>query len=49
MVWEQTIDDWKKAVTATGAPLVVGDKVIVGIAGAEYGVRGYLKAYAANR
>jgi alcohol dehydrogenase (cytochrome c) len=45
VVWEQTIDDWKKAVTATGAPLVVGDKVIVGIAGAEYGVRGYLKAY----
>jgi alcohol dehydrogenase (cytochrome c) len=45
VVWQQTIDDWKKAVAATGAPLVVGDKVIVGIAGAEYGVRGYLKAY----
>ena len=45
VVWEQTIDDWKQAVTATGAPLVVGDNVIVGIAGAEYGVRGYLKAY----
>ena len=45
VVWQQTIDDWTKAVTATGAPLVVGDKVIVGIAGAEYGVRGYLKAY----
>ena len=36
--------------TATGAPLVVEDKVIVGIGGAEYGVRGYLKAYdAADR
>ena len=45
VVWEQTIDDWKQAVTATGAPLVVGDNVIVGIAGAEYGVRGYLNAY----
>jgi alcohol dehydrogenase (cytochrome c) len=45
VVWQQTIDDWKKAVAATGAPLVVGDKVFVGIAGAEYGVRGYLKAY----
>jgi alcohol dehydrogenase (cytochrome c) len=45
VVWQQTIDDWKKAVAATGAPLVVGDKVMVGIAGAEYGVRGYLKAY----
>ena len=48
VVWQQTIDDWKKAVTATGAPLVVGEKVIVGIAGAEYGVRGYLKAYDAR-
>jgi alcohol dehydrogenase (cytochrome c) len=45
VVWQQTIDDWKQAVTATGAPLVVKDKVIVGIGGAEYGVRGYLKAY----
>ena len=26
VVWEQTIDDWKKAVAATGAPLVVGDR-----------------------
>jgi alcohol dehydrogenase (cytochrome c) len=48
VVWQQTIDDWKKAVTATGAPLVVKDLVIVGIAGAEYGVRGYLNAYDAE-
>lgn len=48
VAWERTIDDWKKAYTATGAPLVVKDKVIVGIAGAEYGVRGYIKAYKAD-
>ena len=30
------------------APLVVHDKVIVGIAGGEYGVRGYLTAYDLN-
>ena len=29
----------------TIAPLVVHDKVIVGISGGEYGVRGYLTAY----
>jgi len=29
----------------TMAPLVVHDKVIVGISGGEYGVRGYLSAY----
>ncbi len=32
----------------TIAPLVVHDKVIVGISGGEYGVRGYLTAYDLN-
>ena len=45
VAWEQKIDEWKNGYASTGAPLVVKDKVIVGIAGAEYGVRGYLKAY----
>jgi alcohol dehydrogenase (cytochrome c) len=45
VAWEQKIDAWKNGYSSTGAPLVVKDKVIVGIAGAEYGVRGYLRAY----
>ena len=32
----------------TIAPLVVHDKVIVGISGGEYGVRGHLTAYDLN-
>src|SRR5262245_32379687 len=32
----------------TGAPLVVKDKVIIGIAGGEYGVRGFIDAYDAS-
>src|SRR5438034_7714450 len=31
--------------SATVAPLVVKDKVIVGIAGAEFGIRGFIDAY----
>jgi methanol dehydrogenase (cytochrome c) subunit 1 len=31
--------------TLTGAPFVAGDKVLVGTAGAELGVRGYVTAY----
>lgn len=31
--------------TATSAPLVVNDTVLVGISGGEFGVRGYLTAY----
>jgi len=48
VAWQKTIDDWKHGVSATGAPLVVKNKVIVGIAGGEYGVRGYIRAYDAK-
>ncbi len=48
VAWEKAIDDWKQGVSATGAPLIVKDKVIVGIAGGEYGVRGYVRAYHAK-
>ncbi|THK36229.1 PQQ-dependent dehydrogenase, methanol/ethanol family [Ensifer sp. MPMI2T] len=40
---EQT--DGSKAESSTGAPMVVKDKVLVGISGAEYGVRGSMAAY----
>jgi alcohol dehydrogenase (cytochrome c) len=29
----------------TGAPLIVGQAVVVGVAGGDYGIRGYLSAY----
>jgi alcohol dehydrogenase (cytochrome c) len=48
VAWEQKVDDWKNGVTITGAPLVVGDRIFTGVAGGEYGVRGYLKAYDAK-
>jgi alcohol dehydrogenase (cytochrome c) len=37
--------DYKAGYSATVAPLIVKDKVIVGIAGAEYGIRGFIDAY----
>jgi alcohol dehydrogenase (cytochrome c) len=48
VAWEQKVDDWKKGVSITGAPLVVGDTVFTGTAGGEFGVRGYLKAFDAK-
>jgi alcohol dehydrogenase (cytochrome c) len=48
VAWEKKIDEWQNAYASTGAPLVVKGKVIVGIAGAEYGVRGYVRAYDAE-
>ncbi|MFZ1431030.1 MAG: PQQ-dependent dehydrogenase, methanol/ethanol family [Geminicoccaceae bacterium] len=48
VAWEQKLEDWQKAYTSTGAPLVVGDLVISGIGGAEYGVRGFVQAFKAT-
>ncbi len=45
VVWVAVNGDPKLGQTMTSAPLVVHDKVIVGIAGGEYGVRGYMTAY----
>jgi alcohol dehydrogenase (cytochrome c) len=43
--YDVVIDDYKKGYTGTVAPLVVKDKVIVGISGAEFGIRGFLDAF----
>ena len=47
-LWMAKNGDPQLGQTMTAAPLVVHDKVIVGIAGGEYGVRGYLSAYDLN-
>ena len=46
--WDVQVADYKEAVTLTSAPLALKDKIIVGMAGAEYGVRGFLDAYDAK-
>jgi len=45
VVWNVEIDKYANGFSSTVAPLVVKNKVIVGIAGGEYGVRGYIDAY----
>jgi len=45
VVWNTKMDEYANGYSATVAPLVVRDKVIVGIAGGEYGIRGYIDAY----
>ena len=46
--WDVEVADYKLANSITLAPLAIKDKVIVGIAGAEYGIRGFLDAYDAK-
>jgi quinohemoprotein ethanol dehydrogenase len=44
-VWETVTTDPGKPFTITGAPRVMKNMVVIGNAGAEYGVRGYVSAY----
>jgi alcohol dehydrogenase (cytochrome c) len=48
LVWDVTVTDYRGGYALTMAPLIVKDKVIVGTAGGEYGIRGFLDAYVAK-
>src|SRR6478752_1508077 len=41
LIWDVAYANWNKNYGATGAPLVVNDKVIVGTSGGDDGVRGF--------
>ena len=47
-VWDVEVGDVNQAYSVTMAPLVVKDKVIVGVGGGEFGIRGYVAAYDAD-
>ena len=48
LVWESQVADPGIAETITGAPLIVRDTVVTGMAGAEFGVRGWIAALDVN-
>jgi quinohemoprotein ethanol dehydrogenase len=48
VVWQVLTLDHDKPVTSTGAPLAFNGKVVIGNAGGEFGVRGYISAYDAE-
>jgi alcohol dehydrogenase (cytochrome c) len=45
LLWDVPYADWNPNYGATGAPLIVKDKVIVGTSGGDDGVRGFVAAY----
>lgn len=47
-VWNVLAARPEAGYSLTHAPLIVKDKVIVGVAGGEYGIRGYISAYDAK-
>ena len=46
--WDTTVVNYRDGYSITVAPLAVKDKIVVGVAGGEYGVRGLLDAYDAK-
>jgi alcohol dehydrogenase (cytochrome c) len=45
LLWETEMADWRQNYNGTGAPLLVGNLVISGIAGGDEGARGFVAAY----
>src|ERR1043166_8394498 len=45
--WDTVVADYKTGNSLTAAPLAVKDKIIIGMAGGEFGVRGFVDAYEA--
>lgn len=48
IVWSKQTTDVTQAYSITGAPRIAKGMVVIGNAGAEYGVRGYISAYDAE-
>jgi len=48
VIWKTAVVNPPDGYTMTGAPLIVNGLVVVGIAGAEFGIRGFLAAYDAE-
>jgi len=45
VLWDNEVGDPAFGYSITHAPLIIGDNVIVGVSGGEYGIRGYVTAY----
>ena len=45
VLWDAEVGDYESGYSKTAAPLIVKDKVVTGIAGGEFGIRGFLDAY----
>ena len=48
LIWEVQVADTMEGFNITSPPLIVKDKIIVGHAGGEYALRGFLDAYDVN-
>lgn len=47
-VWDVEVADWREGFSMTGAPLAVDGRIIVGMGGGDFGVRGFIAGYSAS-
>jgi alcohol dehydrogenase (cytochrome c) len=45
LLWDTTLDDWRKNYSATSAPLPAGNLIISGVTGGEHGANGFVAAH----
>ena len=45
LMWDTTLDDWRKNYAASSAPLTAGNLVITGVSGGEHGANGFVAAF----
>ncbi len=48
LIWNTAVAESKSGYSITVSPLVVKDKVVIGVGGGEYGIRGFVAAYDAR-
>ena len=48
VAWDTPVVDWRQGYSITGAPLALKDMVLTGVAGGEFGIRGFVKAFDAK-
>ncbi len=48
LAWETVTGDYKQGYSQTVAPMIVGNKIIVGSSGGDYGISGFIDAYDAD-
>ena len=48
LLWDVKVADPRDGIAITSPPLAIRDRVIVGVAGGEFGIRGFLDAYSAK-
>lgn len=46
--WQTMVADYRDGFSLTAAPLAINDMIVMGVAGGEFGIRGFLDAYDAS-